>query len=162
MKKTARPLRAEGARHARRAEGARHVAENVQYAALPWRVVDGALEVLLITTRNTRRWIVPKGWPIAEYTPEACAAYEAMEEAGVSGVVDPRALGTFHYDKLRKSGEVLACKVYVFPMKVTRRRRKWAEKSVRNCEWCSIDEAVSRVTEAGLRRLIKKFAKAIN
>ncbi len=141
---------------------AERVPENIQYAALPWRVVDGALEVLLITTRNTRRWIVPKGWPIAEYTPQACAAFEALEEAGVSGVVDDEAFGTFHYDKLRKSGEVLACKVYVFPMKVTRRHRKWPEKSARDCEWCSVDEAVSRISETGLRRLIKKFAKAIH
>ncbi len=146
----------------RRAEDAPSVLENVQYAALPWRMVDGVLEVLLITTRNTRRWIVPKGWPIAEYTPQDCAAYEALEEAGVSGIIDVEAVGAFHYDKLRKSGEVLACKVYVFPMKVTRHRRRWPEKSARDCEWCSVDEAVSRVKETGLRRLIKKFAKAIN
>ena len=136
--------------------------ENVQYAALPWRIVDCALEVLLITTRNTRRWIVPKGWPIAEYTPQACAAFEAMEEAGVAGVVEAEAFGTFHYDKLRKSGEVLACKVYVYPMKVTRRRRQWPEKRARDCEWCSVEEAISRIKETGLRRLIKKFAKTIN
>ena len=145
-----------------RAEGAHHVSENVQYAALPWRIVDGALEVLLITTRNTRRWIVPKGWPIAEYTPQACAAFEAMEEAGVAGVVEAEAFGTFHYDKLRKSGEVLACKVYVYPIKVTRRRRQWPEKRARDCEWCSVEEAISRIKETGLRRLIKKFAKTIN
>ena len=136
--------------------------ENVQYAALPWRLVNGAVEVLLITTRNTRRWIVPKGWPIAEYTPEDCAAYEALEEAGVTGLVDAQALGTFHYDKQRKSSEILSCKVYVFAMKVTRRRRKWPEKGVRDCEWCSVVEAVSRVSEPGLRRLIAKFAKRVS
>jgi len=136
--------------------------ENIQYAALPWRIIDGELEVLLITTRNTRRWIVPKGWPIAEYTPDACAAYEAKEEAGVSGEIDPRVIGTFHYDKQRKSGEILACKVYVFPMQVTRHHRKWPEKGLRDWEWCSVTEAVARISEPGLRRLIAKFAKTLN
>ena len=44
-----------------------------QFAALPWRVANGSLEVLLITTLKTRRWIVPKGWPIDELAPHACA-----------------------------------------------------------------------------------------
>ena len=132
---------------------------NVQYAALPWRRVEGAIEILLITTRNTRSWIVPKGWPLDGRTPSECAAHEALEEAGVLGDVAPEALGSFHYNKRRKSGEILSCKVHVFAMEVVHQRRSWAEKAARDICWCSLEEALARVTEPSLRRLIAKFGK---
>jgi len=133
---------------------------NVQYAALPWRKAEGAIEILLITTRNTGRWIVPKGWPLVGRTPSECAGLEALEEAGVLGEVAVETLGSFHYNKRRKSGEIVPCKVHVFAMEVVRQRRSWAEKSSRKTCWCSLDEALARVTEPGLRRLIAKFAKS--
>jgi 8-oxo-dGTP pyrophosphatase MutT (NUDIX family) len=137
---------------------AAHVA-NVQYAALPWRRVQGALEILLITTRNTRSWIVPKGWPLVGCTPSECAANEALEEAGVLGEVAEKALGVFHYNKRQKSGDIVPCKVHVFAMEVVHQRRSWAEKAARDICWCSLPEALARVTEPSLRRLIAKFAK---
>ena len=133
---------------------------NIQYGALPWRRTDGAVEILLITTRNTRRWIVPKGWPLAGRTPSECAAQEALEEAGVLGEMDQKPLGWFSYDKLRKSGEVLHCKVQVYAMEVARQRRSWAEKAARQTRWCSPQEALSHVSEPGLRQIISKFARA--
>jgi 8-oxo-dGTP pyrophosphatase MutT (NUDIX family) len=132
---------------------------HVQYGALPWRKTDGAIKILLVTTRNTKRWIVPKGWPLAGRTPEECAAVEALEEAGVLGEIASETLGSFRYSKLRKSGEIVPCEVHVFAMEVLRQRRNWAEKSAREIRWCSPDEALARVTEPGLRRLIAKFAK---
>ena len=135
---------------------------NVQYAALPWRKAEGEIQILLVTTLNTRRWIVPKGWPLAGHTPGECAALEALEEAGVLGEVAAETLGTFHYKKRRKSGEIVPCKVHVFPMEVVRQRRNWAEKKSRKSRWYSLEEARARVTEPGLRRLIGKFAKASN
>ena len=132
---------------------------NVQYAALPWRRAQGAVEILLVTTRNTRRWIVPKGWPLDGRTPSECAAHEALEEAGVLGEVAAETLGSFRYAKRRKSGKIVPCKVHVFTMRVVRQRRRWAEKSVREICWCSLDEALMRVTDPGLRRLIAKFAR---
>jgi 8-oxo-dGTP pyrophosphatase MutT (NUDIX family) len=103
----------------------------IQYAALPWRRVDNAIRILLITTRNTRRWIVPKGWPLEGYTPRECAAQEALEEAGVLGEVSPKPLGWFCYNKLRKTGEIVPCRVQVYPMEVLRQRRTWEEKAAR-------------------------------
>ena len=134
-------------------------APHLQYAALPWRRVEGEIEILLLTSRNTRRWIVPKGWPLVGHTPSECAAIEALEEAGILGEVAAKTLGSFRYDKRRKSGEIVSCKVQVFAMKVSRQRRRWAEKSARETRWCSLDEALMRVSEPGLRRLIAKFAK---
>ena len=135
-------------------------APHIQYAALPWRRAGDAIEILLITTRNTRRWIVPKGLPLTGRSPRECAAQEALEEAGVSGEVAQKPLGWFRYDKLRKSGEVVNCKVQVFPMQVARQRRVWAEKAARQTRWCSPQEALSHVSEPGLKNLISKFARA--
>ncbi len=132
---------------------------NVQYAALPWRNNNGVVEVLLVTTLSTRRWIVPKGWPLAGKSPSQCAAHEAMEEAGLLGEIAEAPLGSFHYDKRRKSGETVLCRVHVFPMEVTRQRRSWAEKPLRQTCWCTLDDALARVKEPGLRRVIARFAK---
>ena len=80
-----------------------------QYAALPWRRGDdGALEVLLITSRESRRWVIPKGWPIKGLNSKKSAAREAFEEAGVLGAVGKKKLGDYHYDKRLRSGRVHA------------------------------------------------------
>ena len=134
-------------------------APTVQYAALPWRRTKDDLQILLVTTLTTRRWIVPKGWPVPRLAPADCAAHEAAEEAGVSGDVSSSPLGAFHYEKRRKSGEALPCRVEVFAMQVLRQRRSWPEKSVRQACWCSVEDALARVSEPGLRRIIARFAK---
>ena len=133
---------------------------HIQYAALPWRRVKGEIEILLITTRNTRRWIVPKGWPVEGCSPGECAAHEALEEAGVSGVISDM-IGSFRHDKRRKSGELAVCEVQVFGLEVLRRQRSWPEKRARETCWCTVAEAVARVDEPGLGELIKNFAAAL-
>jgi 8-oxo-dGTP pyrophosphatase MutT (NUDIX family) len=132
----------------------------VQYAALPWRMNDGALEILLITTLKTHRWIVPKGWPIEALNPQACAAREALEEAGVAGSISEKSIGSFRYFKRRKDGEVVPCKVDVFALEVTQQRRTWAEKNAREYRWCSVTDALASVGEPGLRQVIARFAEA--
>ena len=126
---------------------------------MPWRKHNGALQFLLITTRTTQRWIVPKGWPLRNLSPSECAAREALEEAGVVGEIGPKSLGAFQYTKRRKDGVTLPVRIEVFAMEVMRQRRTWEEKSFRQTCWCSLDEALERVAEPGLRRLIVKFAK---
>ena len=74
----------------------------LQYAALPYRRRGAAIEVLLITSLGTKRWIIPKGWPIEGLKPPDSAAGEAMEEAGVVGVVGRESIGSFLYEKRRK------------------------------------------------------------
>ncbi|MGN6514381.1 MAG: NUDIX hydrolase [Rhizomicrobium sp.] len=131
-----------------------------QYAALPWREGAGGLEFLLITTRRTRRWIVPKGWPMDGRAPSATAAREALEEAGVAGEVSEKPIGAYRYFKERKSGELLPCKVDVFALKVKLQRKTWAEKDMRELRWCSLNEALACVGEPGLRQIIARFAAA--
>lgn len=135
-------------------------APTVQYAALPWRRTNDDLQILLVRTLNTGRWIVPKGWPLPGLAPAECAAQEAAEEAGVAGDICSRPLGTFGYEKRRKSGEALHCRVEVFAMEVQSRRRNWPEKSVRQARWCSAQDALALVSEPGLRRIIARFAKS--
>ena len=132
----------------------------VQYAALPYRDSVNGLEFLLITTRRTRRWIVPKGWPMDGRAPHAAAAREALEEAGVCGEIGDVAIGSYRYFKERKSGELVPCKVDVFALKVKQQRKTWAEKDVRELRWCSLTEALACVGEPGLRQIIGRFAAA--
>jgi len=120
----------------------------------------GALEILLITTLKTHRWIVPKGWPVEALSPQACAAHEALEEAGVSGSISEKTIGSFRYYKRRKDGDVVPCKVDVFALEVTQQRRNWPEKDARDHRWCSIADALATVGEPGLRELIARFAES--
>jgi 8-oxo-dGTP pyrophosphatase MutT (NUDIX family) len=76
------------------------------------------LEILLVTTRGTRRWIVPKGWPIKGLRPAKSAAREAFEEAGVTGRIGPKPIGVFAYDKLRdEAGGATMCEVKIYPLR---------------------------------------------
>ncbi len=103
--------------------GKRVSSKRVQYAALPCRRRrNSRTEVLLITSRDTGRWIIPKGWPAKGKPPHRSAAREAREEAGVIGKIKRRPLGAFFYKKRLKSGKVVVCEVQVFVMKVKRRR----------------------------------------
>lgn len=131
----------------------------LQYAALPWRVHSGRLEVLLITSRQSRRWILPKGWPIEGLSPKASAAQEAFEEGGVTGKVVSEPLGSYHYFKRLKNGISVPCKVVVFPMYVNKMRRDWPEKAQRTLRWCTPQEASEAVTESDLKLLIRRFAR---
>jgi len=130
-----------------------------QFAALPWRWVDGHLEILLITTLTSKRWVVPKGWPVEGYSPSECAAQEAFEEAGVVGTTALKPVGSFDYRKRRKTGDEIACHVDVFDLEVERQRRAWPEKAVRQTCWCTVEEAMTRVSDPGLKRLIASFAR---
>jgi 8-oxo-dGTP pyrophosphatase MutT (NUDIX family) len=94
----------------------------VQYGVLPYRISqDAALAILLVTTRGTRRWIVPKGWPIKGLSLAKSAAREAFEEARVTGRIGPRPIGVFAYDKLLdEAGGTTTCEVRIYPLLVKR------------------------------------------
>lgn len=130
-----------------------------QSAALPWRRTDeGAVEVLLITSRETRRWVVPKGWPMTGLTLAAGAAQEALEEAGVRGHIQTEALGSYAYDKRLKTGRLQPVVVEVFALAVTKERKNWREKSQRAKQWLSPAAAAQLVDEPDLAALIAAFS----
>jgi 8-oxo-dGTP pyrophosphatase MutT (NUDIX family) len=121
-----------------------------QYAALPYRFADGRLEVLLITSRETRRWILPKGWEEKKIKPHDMAALEAYEEAGVRGKVKKRPLGTYLYEKRLDSGDTVTCKVHVFPLEVAEELTDWPEKAERTRMWTTPAQAAMLISEGGL------------
>jgi 8-oxo-dGTP pyrophosphatase MutT (NUDIX family) len=126
---------------------------------LPYRFTKaGALEILLITSRNTRRWIIPKGWPIKGLKPAKSAAREAYEEAGVRGTVAGKAIGMFSYEKrLDDESGAVPCEVRVFPLLVKRQLKAWPEANERELRWLNPVDAASCVEEEGLRKLINFF-----
>ncbi|HWU55015.1 MAG TPA: NUDIX hydrolase, partial [Rhizomicrobium sp.] len=87
-----------------------------QVAALCWRHASKRnceLEILLVTSLSSKRWILPKGWLEPELTPAENAAREAFEEAGVTGRIDPRPVGSYYYLKDKKDGGGVPCAVDV-------------------------------------------------
>ncbi|MFS8041271.1 MULTISPECIES: NUDIX hydrolase [Xanthobacter] len=131
----------------------------MQYAALPYRVRrDGEVQIRLITSRETRRWVIPKGWPMKGLSPPKTAAREAYEEAGLVGVVSREPLGLYTYEKRLGTRSVL-CDVLVFPLKVKRLLEKWPERFQRYGFWFSIDSAAAAVQEEDLSELIRSFGE---
>jgi 8-oxo-dGTP pyrophosphatase MutT (NUDIX family) len=129
-------------------------------AALCWRASGkGTPEVLLITSLNSKRWIVPKGWPEPDLSPAENAAREAFEEAGVTGKVSAQPIGTYHYLKEKKDGGGVPCRVEVFALAVTKQLDDWPEKDARTLAWLPLDQAAARVAEPGLRQMLKDFRK---
>lgn len=128
-----------------------------QCAALPltWRD-DGSCRVLLITSRETRRWVLPKGWRKRKVKAAEQAAREAYEEAGLIGEIGKRAVGHYSYDKRLRSGRTVPCRVDVFPLDVTGRLDDWPEKAEREAAWFTPAEAAARVDEAGLAELLRR------
>lgn len=127
-----------------------------QIAALPWRIVDARLEVCLVTTRETRRWTIPKGWPMKRLTARAAARAEAEEEAGVTGKVAKTAIGTFSYWK-RLPDRFDFVRVSVYPLKVERRLEEFKERSQRDVRWMTPEDAATLVEEPELRSLLAAF-----
>ena len=132
---------------------------HVQYAALPWRMRE-SLEILLVTSRDTRRWVIPKGWPMKGLKPSTTAAIEALEEAGVVGKTEKKKLGSYHYRKRLKNGAALLCRVDVFPLRVARQRENWREKHQRVTHWRPYADAAEQVAEEELKEMILTFGQA--
>ena len=127
-----------------------------QFGALCYRVVDDRLQVLLITSRGTGRWILPKGWPIPGITPAGVAMQEAWEEAGVKGRTLGQCVGFYSYIK-RDHDERLPCVVAVFAVKVRSLRQDFPEAGQRNRKWFSRKKAAKLLEEPELRRLVREF-----
>lgn len=131
----------------------------LQYAALPYRQGADDIEILLVTSLGTKRWIIPKGWPMDGRAPHEAAAREALEEAGVVGKVGSDAIGTYHYEKRRKSGASVPCRVAVFPLDVDGQRKRWPEKGRRKVKWLPSEEAAKIVSDAELGDIILEWTR---
>ncbi len=130
-----------------------------QVAALCWRMHKGQPQVLLVTSRDTRRWVLPKGWPMPGRGPEGAAAIEAWEEAGVEGKVSPTSIGHYSYDKVLRNLDTLSCAVEVFPLRVQSLKASFPERKERRRKWFSASEAARLVAETELRALLDRLAE---
>jgi 8-oxo-dGTP pyrophosphatase MutT (NUDIX family) len=130
-----------------------------QYAALPFRLKPHR-EVMLVSSRETKRWVLPKGWPMKGRKPHAAAAQEALEEAGVVGKVEKTPLGSYHYVKKMRNGAAILCRVDVYPLEVQRQRKNWREREERITRWFPVEQAAEAVREPELAKLIRGFIEA--
>jgi 8-oxo-dGTP pyrophosphatase MutT (NUDIX family) len=130
-----------------------------QYAALCFRYRDEVpvVEVLIMTSRDSGRWVIPKGWPMKKKDPHDAAATEALEEAGVRGRVRKEPVGRYTYLKLLDDGDVAPTIVDVFQLQVTKQADSFKEKGQRILAWVSPEEAARRVREIELKSLLVDF-----
>jgi len=146
--------------HARADHRADHQVHQ-QYGALVYHSQGpsegGLWQILLITSRQTRRWIIPKGWPMAGLTPEQTAAQEAWEEAGVKGTAFPRALGSYGYDKALPCEGWSHCRVEVYPLQMGKMEAQFPECHERRRRWFHPEDAAAQVAEPELAQLIRCF-----
>lgn len=135
---------------------------NLQYGALPYAIDEaGELQILLVTSRGTGRWIIPKGWPMRLLPPYKAAAREAFEEAGVIGKPKRKSIGAYEYDKFADDGSFIRCKVRVFPLAVQRLEDDWLEASQRRRRWFGQEEAAGLVEEPALKALLRGYRVSV-
>jgi ADP-ribose pyrophosphatase YjhB (NUDIX family) len=130
-----------------------------QVGALPWRISEGGMrEVMLLTSRGTHRWVIPKGWPVKGLKATEAASQAAGKEAGLVGqVVGKRALGAYHYEQRLPWGAEL-CQVRVFLLRVERQLPDWPDRNTRETRWFDANAAAELVEEGGLAEIIANFA----
>ena len=116
----------------------------------------GRVQVLLITSRDTGRWVIPKGWPMTGLSSAAAAAREAWEEAGVEGKVQETVLGTFVYDKLSRTDPTLQCTVAVHLLKVLALKSRYPEAHQRRRGWFAASDSANLVAEPQLQELLRQ------
>lgn len=132
-----------------------------QTGALCYRVTKKrGIEVLLVTSRDTGRWVIPKGWLMKDRTPAEAALREAFEEAGVEGQVAGEMLGLYSYDKVMADKSSQPCIVSVFPVEVSRLRGDFPERGQRRRRWFRPAKAARKVAEAELGTMLATFAPA--
>ena len=123
-----------------------------QSGVIPYRIMDGKMEVMLITSSGSKRWVIPKGLIEPNMTPEDSAAKEAWEEAGVLGQVFPNLMGTYEYYKSSCTWQV-----DVFLLQVETVMENWPEAYKRKRQWVSIPKAIKRVDEPDLKLILGDF-----
>lgn len=130
-----------------------------QVAALCHREKRGQREFLLITSRKTKRWIIPKGWPIRGLKSHEAALQEAWEEAGVkSGNASNRPEGTYTYQKVQKTGWSFPVQTLVYSVAVTELSKEYPEVAERSRKWVSADDAAEMVDEPELQQIFHEMA----
>jgi 8-oxo-dGTP pyrophosphatase MutT (NUDIX family) len=125
-----------------------------QSAVIPYRIINGRCEILLITSLRKKNWIIPKGIVENGLSAQQSALQEAFEEAGISGKIQPDKLGTYSYEKW---GGI--CNVNVYACEVIREHTNWPEMNIRQRKWFSTPEVAKKISNKDLLNLVKKFVR---
>lgn len=133
------------------------IAENLQVAALPYRLGRHGLEILLITSRETRGWVIPKGSPSDDRHPHRTAEIEAFQAAGVKGAISRKPIGAYSHTQRLPGGEAQPGMVEVYPLLVSNEAATWPEKSQRRRVWFPAQEAADKVSDSGLTLTIRDW-----
>lgn len=128
-----------------------------QFGAICYRMINDHPQILLVTTRRSGRWIVPKGWPMDGHTAGEAAAVEAWEEGGVLGKVKDTCVGIYTYTKDPETQASLPCVVALYPLKVKKLSKDYPERKARKRKWVSTRKAASMVREPELAAILKRF-----
>ncbi len=131
-----------------------------QFAALCFRRKNKGVEILLVSSLDSGRWITPKGWPMDGLTPGEAAAQEAWEEAGVRGRAYEQCLGLYSYAKWIDEETSLPVVVAVFGLEVEKMADDFPEAGLRKRKWFSQKKAAARVNEPVLKQIIRHFDTA--
>ena len=134
--------------------------KRLQCAALPLAPESDFPKVLLVTTRRSGHWVIPKGWAEPDLLPHLLAKREAFEEAGLLGEIEPVPIGEYTYRKRMPDGHRVPCRVAVFPMTVLGFAEVWPERGQRRFRWVSLDEAVVLVKEPGLAGILRQITSS--
>jgi 8-oxo-dGTP pyrophosphatase MutT (NUDIX family) len=132
----------------------------VQVAALPWRRRTGRLEICMVTSRRTGRWILPKGWPEPGLNHAETAALEAWEEAGLRGDISRQCYASYETRKFVPPDETIPVTMEIYLLKDPKQYSDWPEKGQREVKWFAVDEAIENARDIGLATLLKSFEPA--
>jgi 8-oxo-dGTP pyrophosphatase MutT (NUDIX family) len=133
-----------------------------QAGVIPYRIAEGKVEVLLVTSRDTGRWVIPKGYIDPGMTAQSAACQEAWEEAGVTGEITGRLpLGFVPYHKRLKDGTTCAASIAVYPLLVEKQKKKWQERGERTRTWFAVEEAAGLVHEPALSALLLRLEEIL-
>ena len=127
-----------------------------QSAVIPYRICRGQLEIVLITERQSRKWIIPKGVIEPYMTPPQSAAKEALEEGGIQGRVSEELLGVYTYPKWGGT-----CNVQVFALQVENLLGDWLEARFRKRQWFALPAAIAALSEPALQQILRRFSQQV-
>ncbi len=132
-----------------------------QVGALVWRFRKSVLQVLLVNSRDTGRFVIPKGWTEKKLSDPEAAANEAYEEAGILGHTSEEPLGEFPYTKVLGPGFALPCVIAVYALEAVTELESWPEMAERRRSWMTLNEAAASVDEPELKQLIEEFVPVL-
>jgi hypothetical protein len=133
------------------------LSEHLVCAALPYRLGRHGLEIMLISSREARGWVIPKGSSTADRHPHRTAEISAFQEAGVKGSISRRPIGSYTLAKPLPDGEERPCLIEVYPLLVSNEAASWREKAQRRRVWFPAHEAANKIDEDGLALIIREW-----